>query len=455
MNPQEFNLAQDPEGSRWPDHPCFNPQARKTSARIHLAVAPRCNVQCRFCDRQFSCVNESRPGVTAQVLTPEDALAHLELQIALNPRIKVVGIAGPGDPFANPWETLETLRRVREAHPQLLLCLSTNGLGILPHINEIKRLEVSHVTITVNGVHPRIIGEVYDWIYWEGSLRTGKEAASILWENQSMAIQALAFRDITVKINSVLIPGVNDTHMGDIARETQALGASVHNIIPLIPVANTAFADKPKPSPETVRRCRSEARVHLPQMEHCARCRSDAVGFLGGDCSGHGPEACGQKKQPHGNTVPRFPFPHQLLGDLPPLRRDRPFFAVATREGVFINSHLGEASSLAIFRPGAGKPDFVENRLTPPPGGGSARWLALAELLKDCSHLFVSGIGPIPRTILSMNGITPLITSGFIQEAQHLLRVPPLEKNPDFSCGEYCGGTSHGCDQESDHERLE
>lgn len=449
MNPQETPQVKELDGSRWPDHPCFNPQARKESARIHLAVAPRCNVQCRFCDRQFSCVNESRPGVTAQVLSPEEALAHLDLQLALNPRIKVVGIAGPGDPFANPDETLKTLRLVREAHPQMLLCLSTNGLGILPHINEIQRLAVSHVTITVNAVDPRISSEVYDWIYWQGNLRTGKEAASTLWETQSMAIQALAFRDITVKVNSVLIPGVNDHHMGDIARETQALGASVHNIIPLIPVANTAFADKPKPSPETVRRCRAEAKVHLPQMEHCARCRADAVGFLGGDCSGQGPESCGQKKAGQDGTAPRFPFPHQLARDFAQVRRDRPFFAVATREGVFVNSHLGEAASLAIFRPGIRQPVFVENRATPPSGGGVERWLALAEILKDCSHLLVSGIGPIPRTVLTMNGIVPKITGGFIQEAQDLLVDTKPEADPNFACGDYCGGTSHGCDQES------
>jgi len=98
---QELDLTQ---------HPCFNEAARKTAARIHLPVAPRCNVQCNFCDRRFDCLNESRPGVTSAVLTPQQALHYLELAMEKSPAIRVAGIAGPGDPFASPEDTLETLR---------------------------------------------------------------------------------------------------------------------------------------------------------------------------------------------------------------------------------------------------------------------------------------------------------------------------------------------------------
>ncbi len=51
-------------------HPCFNEEAKHTSARVHLPVAPKCNIQCNYCNRKFDCVNESRPGVTSSVLAP-------------------------------------------------------------------------------------------------------------------------------------------------------------------------------------------------------------------------------------------------------------------------------------------------------------------------------------------------------------------------------------------------
>ena len=55
-------------------HPCFNVAAHKKHGRIHLPVAPKCNIQCRYCVRKFDCVNESRPGVVSQKLSPEQAV---------------------------------------------------------------------------------------------------------------------------------------------------------------------------------------------------------------------------------------------------------------------------------------------------------------------------------------------------------------------------------------------
>jgi len=45
-------------------HPCFNAALRRRYGRVHIPVAPDCNVQCGFCNRRYNCVNESRPGVT-------------------------------------------------------------------------------------------------------------------------------------------------------------------------------------------------------------------------------------------------------------------------------------------------------------------------------------------------------------------------------------------------------
>ena len=52
------------------NHPCFSQEAHKRSGRIHLPVAPECNIQCGYCVRKFDCVNESRPGVASTILTP-------------------------------------------------------------------------------------------------------------------------------------------------------------------------------------------------------------------------------------------------------------------------------------------------------------------------------------------------------------------------------------------------
>ena len=60
------------------NHPCFNDKVRHTFGRVHLPVAPRCNIQCKFCNRKFDCINESRPGVTSGVLSPAQAMVYLD-----------------------------------------------------------------------------------------------------------------------------------------------------------------------------------------------------------------------------------------------------------------------------------------------------------------------------------------------------------------------------------------
>jgi nitrogen fixation protein NifB len=129
--------------SRLATHPCFNQEARHTHARIHLPVAPRCNMQCNYCNRKYSCVNESRPGVTCAILTPRQALEYLRRYTEKLKNLSVVGIAGPGDPFACPSETLETLRLVKAEFPHLLLCVASNGLNLLPYVDDLAALGLS------------------------------------------------------------------------------------------------------------------------------------------------------------------------------------------------------------------------------------------------------------------------------------------------------------------------
>jgi nitrogen fixation protein NifB len=194
-------------------HPCFNAKSRETHGRIHLPVAPKCNVQCNFCDRKYCCVNESRPGVSAAVLSPEGALAYLDNALERVGNLSVVGIAGPGDPFANALETLTTFHLVKWKYPNLLLCVSSNGLDLKPHVDELADLGVSHVTVTVNGIDPDIVEKIYSWVVVQGKRIFGRKAAELLINRQTDSIEALLNAGILVKINSVIIPGINDLHI--------------------------------------------------------------------------------------------------------------------------------------------------------------------------------------------------------------------------------------------------
>ncbi|MFZ5448528.1 MAG: radical SAM protein [Thermodesulfobacteriota bacterium] len=380
-------------------HPCFNVKVKGECGRVHLPVAPKCNILCNYCNRKYDCVNESRPGVTSAVLKPHQAIAYLDKVLAKEPRITVAGIAGPGDPFANPAETMETLRLIRERFPELLVCLATNGLGLPSHLDELAALQVSHVTLTVNAVDPVIGSKIYSWVRDGKVIHRGLKAAEVLLQRQLEAIRGLKARGITVKVNTIIIPGVNDQHVPEVAKKMAELKVDILNCMPVYPNADTPFGHLPEPAPEQMAAIRREAEVFLPQMRHCTRCRADAVGLLEAD----------QTEEWRGCLDAHA---HML----PPLAPDRPYVAVATLEGVLINLHLGEAASFQIWGPGAGREfQLIEERPAPPPGGGDHRWWALAQTLKDCRAVLVSALGETPRAILSESGAIPLEMTGFIE----------------------------------------
>lgn len=267
------------DGSR---HPCFSAGAHGTHARIHLPVAAACNIRCGYCDRRHDCVNESRPGVTSRVLSPAEAAQLVNRAVQALPHLSVVGIAGPGDPLANPGPTLETLALVRKAHPGLLLCLSTNGLVLPDHADALAELGVGHVTVTLNAVDPAVGARLYAQVTGDdGRALHGEEGAAHLLARQEKGLARLARSGIAVKVNTVVVPGVNDGHVEAVAARAAALGASLMNCIGLIPVAGTPLGHLPAPTPQAMERLRAAAGRHLPQMRHCARCRADAAGLLG------------------------------------------------------------------------------------------------------------------------------------------------------------------------------
>jgi len=420
-------------------HPCFNVKAHKTFGRVHLPVAPRCNVQCSFCNRKYDCVNESRPGVTSGVLTPAQAMVYLATVLEQKPNIAVVGIAGPGDPFANAAETLETLRLVRQRYPEMLLCLASNGLAIGPHLDALAALKVSHVTITVNAVDPAIGARIYNWVRDGKRVLPARRGAEILLERQLEAIGGLKARGITVKVNSIIIPGINDGHIEAVARRVSALGVDILNCVPYFPNRGSAFEHIPEPSSEMVQAVRAAAGRYVKQMRHCTRCRADAVGLLGETPS----------RELMATLQACEHLPAESPAAEPQIDGARPHVAVASMEGVLVNQHLGEARSLMIYGRQNGMIQFLEAREAPPPGGGGQRWTQLADTLNDCGTLLVSGIGDSPRRTLAASGLAVLEVEGVIEEAVRAVlegqSLRHLITRKRTACAPGCAGTGGGC----------
>ncbi|MHC1626881.1 MAG: nitrogenase cofactor biosynthesis protein NifB [Methanoculleaceae archaeon] len=271
----------DPEQlRRVREHPCYSEKACHLFGRCHLPVAPYCNIRCNYCDRRYDCVNESRPGVTSRVIRPKEALELTRKVLDKYPYIKVIAVAGPGEPMANE-ETFETFRLVRDEFPHIILCTSTNGLLLAERIDTLEELGVGNVTVTLNAVDPDIGKDIYSYVNYDGTRYTGREAAEILLSQQLKGIEEAVKRKMLVKINCVHIPTINDHHIPDIARKVGEMGVYLFNLIPVIPLYK--FSHITPPTPRQKEEMQDLCSQWVKQMRHCRRCRADAIGRLGED----------------------------------------------------------------------------------------------------------------------------------------------------------------------------
>lgn len=261
-------------------HPCFSMEAHHKFGRIHLPVAPACNIQCRYCIRKYDCANESRPGITSKILTPSEALERVMRLVERNEKLSVIGIAGPGDPLAND-STFETLSAINSEYPELILCVSTNGLYLSDRLEDLIRSGVRSLTITINAVTPETAEKIYLWVIYKGRRYTGRDAAECLLYNQWRGLRNAINAGLIVKVNSVLIPGINDEEIPLIAWLSGVKGANIMNIIPLIPQAE--FESLQRPTHKMINDLRGKCNPYISQMTHCRQCRADACGTLDED----------------------------------------------------------------------------------------------------------------------------------------------------------------------------
>ncbi|HAG04194.1 MAG TPA: nitrogen fixation protein NifB [Lachnospiraceae bacterium] len=257
-------------------HPCFGGH-KNNAGRVHLPVSPGCNIACRFCDRSINDV-ENRPGVTSKILRPEECCDILNKALELCPDIKVAGIAGPGDTLATD-NALETFKIIKENFPNLIKCMSTNGLLLNERAQEIIQVGIDSLTVTVNAVDPEIESKLNAYIIYHGKKIEGVEGARILIENQLKGIKKVSDAGVTVKVNTVLVTEINGDHIEQIAKTVKEAGAKIYNIIPLIP--QHELKDCKAPTCAQIDLARTKASKYIDVFRHCQHCRADAVGVPG------------------------------------------------------------------------------------------------------------------------------------------------------------------------------
>lgn len=374
-------------------HPCFSAQAQSQYARMHLPVAPRCNISCNYCSRKFDCVNESRPGVTSEILSPQEAREKFEQVKAAIPNLSVVGIAGPGDALANWEETRKTIELIKQENPEILVCLSTNGLLLPEYAPEFIKLGVRHVTVTVNCIDPVVGEQIYGSINYEGKRYMGTEGSKILIHNQQEGIMYLAGHGVSVKVNIVMMKIVNDWHIPEVVKRVKDLGACMTNIMPFIPAPGSVFSGLPQTSMDEVTAIRAACAGEIKQMTHCRQCRADAIGLLDQDRS---PEF--RRRLRETELIEHKPVPFTGYYKI----------AVTSKFGKLVDLHFGQAEEFQIYHVNGRRYELVETRRLEKYCGGNAecatedqRRDGILAALTDCQAVLTMRIGyPVQKRLL-------------------------------------------------------
>ncbi len=185
---------------------------------LRVSVTERCNMRCVYCVSPDNRAYEPREYLLTfeQVATIVQALAPHGLQ-----RVRITG----GEPLVRP-HLPELVGMLAQIQGITDISLSTNGILLPRYADALKRNGLKRVNISLDTLQPQKFRQISPAGRWE-EVWAGVESA-------------LAVGLTPVKLNCVLMKGINDDEILDFARLT--LHQPLHvRFIELMPIGNLAF----------------------------------------------------------------------------------------------------------------------------------------------------------------------------------------------------------------------
>jgi nitrogen fixation protein NifB len=213
-------------------------------------------------------------------MTPENAVARTRIEIEKNSCLRILAISGPGEPLANP-ETFETLEMIRKEFKDIAICLSTNGILLEHCVDWLREMNVESISVSMSTTNIPTASIIYEWARFQDSILRDEMMASKIIDAQLRGIHKASDAGIHVKVNTILIPEINARDIAELAHEISEAGATLQNIVPLVP--NDMFSSFRAPTMKELQDTRRKASAFVSQFSHCKQCRSDVVGIPGCD----------------------------------------------------------------------------------------------------------------------------------------------------------------------------
>lgn len=198
-----------PTGAKHSRKPLVDPQGR-TLNYLRVAVTDRCNLRCRYC--------MPAEGVKqvphADILTLEETLRLCSLFSEMGVRkIRVTG----GEPLVRKGVVplLGALGRL-PARPEVLL--TTNGLVLEEHLAELKAGGIRRINLSLDSLNEKTWTEI--------TRRQG-------FAKVRSAVDRVLEMGLGLKLNVVVLPGINDEELPDFVELTRRAPLAVRFIEPM------------------------------------------------------------------------------------------------------------------------------------------------------------------------------------------------------------------------------
>jgi nitrogen fixation protein NifB len=261
-------------------HPCWAQTRVNLWERIHLPIAPLCNLQCNFCDHATNTCHTFGPGVCERLMGEDDAWRVLQKEAKNRQNLHIIGISGPGEPLYNV-QVFSFLERIQNSDMYFRICLSTNGVLLAQKAGLLKELGADVVSVSMSTIIPDTCALIYKWANVDGEILTGRKMGELIVSRQLEGIREATSEGIRVKVNSILIPAINTSEMSMLAEAIADSGALLQNIVPLTPRGEMTSIRRP--TTDEIDLARRESAAYIQQFVHCRQCRSDVVGIPGCD----------------------------------------------------------------------------------------------------------------------------------------------------------------------------
>lgn len=169
-----------------------------TYGRVHrdlrVSLTDRCNLRCNYClPEEFS------DWLPSEKLLTTDELIHV-IQVAVNCGITEVRLTG-GEPLLRP-DIVEIVSRISKLENAPQLSLTTNGIKLAGLAQQLKDAGLSRINVSLDTLRPD---------------RFNKLTHRDRFNDVQKGLKAAKDSGLTpIKINSVLMPGVNDDEASEL-----------------------------------------------------------------------------------------------------------------------------------------------------------------------------------------------------------------------------------------------